>query len=211
MAITVIIADDHPVVRDGLRLTIERKAGDIEIVGEAADGNDVIELAKRQPADVYILDITMPGLNGMEVTRRLIEMDGAARVIILSLHGGQAFVEQALESGAMGYVAKESATRDVIDAVREVYKGNRFLSPDLSAEFSSTEAGAPAARRKPTPREREVLLLIAQGCTSRDIADKIGVALNTVQVHRKNLMGKLDIHKETDLVRYAVREGMVKP
>jgi len=215
MPISVIIADDHPVVRDGLRLTIQRKAKDIRVVGEADDGLEVMDLANRRRADVYILDITMPRLNGIQTTRRLLRMQPDAKIIILSLHGGQGFVEESLENGAKGYIVKESATRDVIKAIRQVYKGDVFLSARVSKHivegFSlKRRRSRHTSKARLTPREKDVLMFIAQGLTSKEIADKFKVAPNTVHVHRNNLMTKLDIHKETDLVRYAIRQGLIE-
>jgi len=210
----VIVADDHPLVRDGLRLTIQRETPDIAIVGEAGNGHEVMELAERIPADIYILDITMPGLNGIEVTRRLVRKNKKARVVMLSLHCNKAFVEEAFEAGASGYLLKESATEDVIEAIREVFAGRRFVSTGVSQFLHEGppggRAGAGLERRALTRRETEILQLIAEGQTSRDIAEMLGVAVNTVRVHRRNLMAKLGIHKQADLVRYAVKAGLAK-
>jgi DNA-binding NarL/FixJ family response regulator len=215
-AIRVVIADDHPVVRDGLRLTIERSAEDIQVVGEADTGREVLALAQDQAVDVYVLDITMPDLNGMEAMRRLLRADADTRVIILSLHDSRGFVEEAIQSGARGYLVKESATRNIVQAIREVHAGNFFLSPAVSSFVVTdylgreTAPSPPPASRVLTSREREVLQLIAEGLTSKEIAARLGLATNTVRVHRNKLMAKLDIHKETDLVRYAVKQGIAK-
>ena len=214
----IIVADDHPVVRDGLRLMIERQADDIALVGECGDGNELLELADKCAADVYIVDITMPGMNGLEATRRLIKKKPGANVIILSLHSSRGLDDEALESGARGYLLKENATQDVIAAVREVSQGHVFLSPKISHYVvdrylgEATPVGRADARapRRLSPRETEILQLIAEGLSTKNIAQRLGLAVNTVRVHRSNLMSKLDIHKETELVRYAVKEGIAK-
>lgn len=214
--IRVVVADDHPVVRDGLRLTVEREAPDIDVTAEAGDGRSVLEFARTGCADVYILDITMPDLNGLETARRLLKMDAGVRVIILSLHATRAFVEEALQIGARGYLLKESATTDVIDAVRAVHAGDFFLSPGVSHfvvdGFLKKRRSSRRGERTPglTSREREVLQLIAEGLASKEIAARLGLSVNTVRVHRTNLMAKLALHKETDLVRYAVKAGIAK-
>ena len=216
MPIRVILADDHPVVRDGLRAVIEHRCRDIKVTGEAGDGREVLALAEAHPADVYVLDISMPELNGIEAAARLLERDRRAKVIILSIHDSRAFVEKALHSGARGYVLKESATEEVIHAIREVHAGQYYLSPAISKHvvdgFLSNTHRATAARPEAdlTTREREVLQLIAEGLTSKDIAVKLDLAVNTVHVHRTNIMRKLDIHTQAELIRYALREGISK-
>ena len=214
--IRVIIADDHPVVLAGLRLTIEKSAEDIDIIGEALNGRAVLEIAADQRADVYVLDITMPDLNGIDTARRLLKIHPDAKIIILSLHDTKAFVEQALECGAKGYIVKETATQDVIEAIREVSRGNFFLSPSISHflvnQFLDKNDHCTRSQNtvKLTSRERQVLQLIAEGHTSKEIAGQLDIAENTVHVHRNSLMSKLGIHKETDLVRYAVKAGIAK-
>lgn len=215
MTIHVVIADDHPIVRDGLRLTIERNAPDFHIAGEAANGREVLKLAQRHAVDVFVLDITMPGLNGIETARRLRRKDRDCKIILLSLHSTRAFVKEALACGARGYIVKESATHDIIQGVREVHRGKFFLSPSISSYLvEGFVLGTDMKKKSPlaqlTSREREVLQLVAEGLSSKEIAEKLGIALNTVHVHRNNVMHKLKIHKETDLVRYAIREGVAK-
>lgn len=217
MSVRVIIADDHPVVRDGLRFSIERSKAGIEVVGEATNGQEVLELVERGiTADVYILDVTMPLLNGIEAMRELLRRQPGAKVIVLSFHGTRAMVEEALDSGAQGYLTKEAASRSVVDAIGEVNAGRCFLSPDV-AHFvverfvnrgrRSTAGGRSASL---TGQERKVLQLIAEGHTNKEIASDLGLAVNTVHAHRTNLMAKLDLHKQADLVRYAIKEGIAK-
>jgi DNA-binding NarL/FixJ family response regulator len=217
MSIRVVVADDHPVVRDGLRLTVERSGKDIEIVGEAADGLEVLKLALRRPVDVFILDVTMPNLNGIETTRELVRHSPAAKVVILSLHGTKAILDEALLAGARGFLSKEMATHHVVDAVTEVHAGRRYLCPRatqllLEAGLPSRGGGrkhgvVPAAL---TRQERKVLQLIAEGHSNKGIAVKLDLSEQTVHVHRTNLMAKLNLHKQADLIRYAIRAGIAK-
>ena len=217
MSIRVVIADDHPVVRDGLRLTIERNGPAIVVVGEAAEGIEVLERAKTIPVDVFILDITMPRLNGIEAARELRTRYPAAKVIVLRFHDAKAMVDEALSAGALGYLTKETATRHVVEAITEVHAGRYYLSPQI-AHFV-VEAGRLAkAGTRPrgaaplalTRQERRVLQLIAEGQSSKEIAATLGLSPNTVHSHRTSVMAKLDIHKDTDLVRYAIKAGIAK-
>lgn len=216
MRIKVLLADDHPLVRYGLKSAIERNCKDIKVVGEASNGKEVLELAKEKHVDVYILDISMPILNGIETVLRLKEIDPKSKAIILSIHDKRIFVEKALESGARGYLLKESATEEVIRAIREVYMGRFYLSPAISSfvvnGFLGKIHGPPISEKivKLTKREREILQLIAEGFTNKEIAGKLNLSLYTVHVHRRNIMQKLNIHKHADLVRYAIKEGISK-
>jgi len=219
VSIRVVIADDHPVVRDGLRLTIERSGKDIELVGEASDGMEVLAMAKGRttPADVFILDIIMPNLNGIETARELLKESPAAKVIILSLHDTKGMVEEALAAGARGYLTKEMASRTVVDAVTEVHAGRYYLCPTIARfvveaglmgkEGSRLRGAAPMAL---TAQERKVLQLIAEGHSTKEIAAMLDVSVNTAHAHRNNVMAKLNIHKQADLVHYALKAGISK-
>ena len=217
MSIRVIIADDHPVVRDGLRMTIERSGKDILVVGEAADGLEVLKLAKAKPADVFILDITMPNLNGIETARELLKRSPAAKVIMLSLHDTKAMVEEALAAGARGYLTKEMATRNVVEAVTEVHAGRHYLCPRiahfvveaslLGKKGSRKRGAAPVAL---TGQERKVLQLIAEGHSNKEIAARLDRSVNTIHAHRNSVMAKLNLHKQADLIRYAIKAGLAK-
>jgi len=217
MSIKVILADDHAVVRDGVRAVVERRAKDIRIVGEASTGSEVLELSKDTSADVYVIDISMPGLNGIEVTDRLINNNPESRVIILSMHDNTAFVEKALRAGARGYIVKQSATEEVIHAIREVHKGDMYLSPRIAKYVVEGFLGrkgtdqAPQEIVKLTRKEREVLQLIAEGASQKEIGVKLKISVNTVHVHTNNIMQKLDLHHKADLVRFALREGVIQP
>ncbi len=198
-------------------MTIERGGGDIAVVGEASDGMEVLKLARASRADVFILDITMPNLNGIETARALLKRFPGARVIIMSLHDTKAMVEEAFAAGARGYLTKEMATRNVIDAVTEVHAGRYFICPAV-AHFA-VEAGfmqkkrlgkRGIARVKLTGQEMKVLQLIAEGRSNKQIAAKLGLTVNTVHTHRNGAMAKLNIHKQADLVRYAIKAGIAK-
>jgi two-component system NarL family response regulator len=217
MSIRVVIADDHPVVRDGLRLAIERSGKNIVIAGEASNGMEVQEIAKSKPVDVFILDITMPKLNGIETTRELLRRFPGAKIIMLSLHDSKAMVEESLAAGARGFLTKGSVTRTVVDAVTEIYAGRYFLCPaiahfvveaGLMGKKGLRRRGAGAAAL--TGQERKVLQLIAEGQSNKEIAALLGVAANTVHAHRNQVMAKLNIHKQADLVRYAIKAGLAK-
>lgn len=217
MSIRVLIADDHPVVRDGLRFTIERSGKDITVVGEASDGMEVLKLARTNLADVFILDITMPNLNGIETAREVLKRFPTAKVIMLSLHDAKSMVEEALAVGARGYLTKELATRNVVEALTEVYAGRYFFCPrvarfvaevGLMGKKNTRMRGvAPVAI---TRQEKKVLQCIAEGHSNKEIAALLGLSPNTVHAHRNNAMAKLGIHKHADLVRFAIREGMAK-
>ncbi len=215
MRISVLIADDHPLVRNGLRFSIQSSGKPIEIVGEAADGLEALQIARRHPADVFILDISMPRLNGLDTAHELIRQYPSAKAIILSIHDSCSFVEQAMEIGARGYLTKETASRNIVEAICEVYAGHFYFSLDI-AHFIVEKALAGYkeghAARKPTLtiQERKVLQLIVEGRTAKEIASELGCASNTIHAHRKNLMTKLGIHKSIDLVRFAIREGIVQ-
>jgi two-component system, NarL family, response regulator NreC len=216
MSIRVLIADDHPVVRDGLRFSIERSNSGIEVVAEAANGMDVLRQAEHSPADVYILDITMPELNGIETARELIRRQPSTKVIILSFHSSRAMVEQALAAGARGYLTKETATRNVAEAVLQVHAGHRFLSSDVAPLIVEDYVGhdnwdhAAGRGNLLTAQEKRVLQLIAEGLSTRQIAAKLDRSANTIHAHRNHLMAKLGLRKGADLVRYAIREGIAK-
>jgi DNA-binding NarL/FixJ family response regulator len=217
MSIRVVIADDHPVVRDGLRLALERSGKDIVIAGEASDGMEVLEMAGTKPTDVFILDIIMPKLNGIETTRELLKRSPGAKIIILSLHDTRAMVEEALAAGARGFLTKESVTRNVVDAVTEVHAGRFYLCPviahfvveaGLRGKKGLRKRGAAAVAL--SGQERKVLQLIAEGRITKEIAALLDLSVNTIHAHRNHVMAKLRLHKQADLVRYAIKAGIAK-
>jgi DNA-binding NarL/FixJ family response regulator len=217
MSIRVIIADDHSVVRDGLRLYLEQSDHNIDVVGEATNGADLLTLASSVHADVYILDITMPKLNGVEATRELVRRDPSARVIILSLHDSGSLVQKSLRAGARGYLTKETATRCIVDAIRAVHEGQTYVSSDVTQHLvqpllkGMRAAEALAGDRLLTPAETRVVQLVAEGLSSKEAAASLHVSVNTIKKHRTNAMAKLGIHDTAGLVRYALREGIAKP
>lgn len=217
MSIRVVIIDDHPVVRDGLRFRIEQSGKDILVVGEAGDGQELLTMAPSTLADVYVMDVTMPNLNGIEATRELLRDDPAAKVIMLSLHSSDSVVLKSLRAGARGFLTKESATRCIVDAICDVNLGRYYISPDVAQSvvraFLRTPGDPTKARvaNPLTPRERRVLQLLAEGNSSKEVATMLSVSVNTINKHRTNLMAKLNIHSQVELVRYALREGMAKP
>lgn len=215
--IRVHIADDHAVVIEGLKAVLKRTAPDIAVSGEARDGRKALAIARQSPADVYVFDISMPVLNGLEAMERLLVSDGAAKVIMLSMHEDRPTIEKALRAGARGYLVKESAAGEIARALRVVHRGDRYLSPAVSALLEAPSLRSPRKRAKAcewsllTGKEKDVVRLIAEGLGDKHIASKLSISYSTVQVHRRNISRKLDIHKQTDLVRYAIREGLSKP
>jgi len=212
--IRVVIADDHHLVRQGLRALLER-ASDIEVVGEAADGQEALEAVERLLPDVLVLDIAMPHLNGVEAVGRLRDLKVKTRALILSMYSDETLVRQALRNGAKGYLLKRAISEELLLAVRAVSRGDIFLSPEVAGPILTPLVDAPLRLADLGPleqlpsREREVLQLIAEGHTNHEIGLLLCLSRKTVETHRGNIMEKLGLHKVTDLVRYAIREGLV--
>lgn len=212
---TIVLADDHHVVRQGLRVLLEAEP-DFRIIGEAADGLEAAQLIERLHPDVLVLDLMMPGLSGLEVTRQAAQRSPDTRVIILSMYANEAYVVEALTHGAAGYVLKKSTASDLARAVREVSLGRRYLSPPLTEDDITTylqKAGesSPDSYELLTTREREVLHLIADGRTNAEIAAQLVISSRTVETHRANLMRKLELRTQADLIRYALRREILPP
>lgn len=210
---TIILADDHAIVRQGLRALLEAEPG-LSVVGEAADGLEAVTLVDRLNPRVLILDLMMPGLSGLEVTRRVCQRTPQTRVVILSMHASEAYVLEALRNGAAAYVLKEASGAELVHAVREVAAGRRYLSPPLSENaievyVQKAKAGPLDPYETLTDREREVFHLAAEGRSNSKIAVKLGISARTVESHRANLMRKLGFHNQTDLVRYAFKRGIL--
>jgi DNA-binding NarL/FixJ family response regulator len=214
METTILLADDHRLVREGLRSLIEERE-DFRVIGEATNGEEAVELVKTKRPDVAILDISMPRLSGIDATREIAKSGSDTKVLILSMHANQSYVEEVLRAGASGYVLKDAAAADLMQAIEAVRNGDSFLSPSVThqvVEALARPGDRPAvAASQLTDREREVLTLIADGLSSKQIAGKLGVSLKTIESHRANLMDKLDIHKVSGLVRFAIRAGLVTP
>jgi DNA-binding NarL/FixJ family response regulator len=211
---TIVLADDHQVVRQGLRLLLEAEPG-FSVVGEAADGLEVTGLVERLKPDVLILDLMMPGLGGLDVSRQVRRRAPTTRVVILSMHSSDAYVVEALRNGASAYVLKGSTAGDLIGAVREALAGRRYLSPPLSEK--AIESYVQRARdaeldvyQTLTGREREVLHLAAEGLTSTAMGQRLGISPRTAETHRTNVMRKLGLHSRTDLIRYAIKRGVLQ-
>ena len=212
MTIAVFLADDHAVVRDGLRFLLGAQP-DIEVVGDAADGHEAVRQVIETNPDVVLVDIAMPGLNGIETTRQICEHCAASRVIILSMYSTTEHIFRALQAGAQGYVLKESAGVEVVDAVRTVYGGLRYLSPKVADAVArdyvhQRELHDRAPLESLSSRELEVLQLVAEGKSSADIADLLSLSPKTVDTYRSRLMRKLDLDDLPSLVKFAIRHGL---
>lgn len=212
-ALTIVLADDHHVVREGLRSLLETELAAV-VVGEAADGFAAADLAERLQPDVLVLDMMMPGLTGLEVTRRVCLRVPQTRVVVLSMHADEAYVREALRAGATAYVLKEAKAAEFVHAVREAAAGRRYLSPTLSeraidAYIRQSEAATADLYDLLTDRERDVLHLAAQGHTGPEIAERLSLSARTVESYRANFMRKLGLRTQTDLVRYALRRGII--
>jgi DNA-binding NarL/FixJ family response regulator len=211
--IRILLADDHRLVRLGLKQLLDQRAG-ISVVGEAGSGFEAVDMAKSLKPDLIFMDISMPELNGLEATRRIIEALPEARVVILSMHSDRRYVTEALRAGAKGYLLKDSAPEDLLQAINRVMGGQYFLSAGVSeqviAEFirrAGDDADSPYNLL--SAREREVLQLMAEGASTRQIADRLNLSAKTIESHRLHLMEKLDLHSVAELTRYAIREGLV--
>lgn len=211
--ITIVLADDHRIVRQGLHALLKAEA-DFDVIGEAGDGLKALELVRKLNPDVVVLDLMMPGLNGLEVARQLSKQTPNTKIIILSMYDDEGFVLEALSNGVSAYVLKDAGSTDLIQAVREVRAGHRYLSPPLSDRAikvyeQMTKAGTMDKYETLTTREREVLHLSAEGHTNNEIAVRLGISVRTAETHRSRLMHKLDIHTQADLTRYALRRGII--
>jgi DNA-binding NarL/FixJ family response regulator len=212
--IRVVIADDHHLVRQGLRALLE-KAGDIEVVGEAADGQEALDLVAQLLPDVLVLDIAMPHLNGVEAVGRLRDLKVKTRALILSMYADETLGRQALRNGAKGYLLKRAVSAELLLAVRAVSRGDTFLSPEVAGPILTplVEGRTRVEKLGPldhlTSREREVLQLIAEGHTNREIAGHLYLSEKTVEKHRSHLMAKLQTHDTAGLVRVAIKHGLV--
>jgi len=210
MSIRLMLVDDHRMLREALRVILE-KAGDIELVGEADDGAEALELARALAPDVVVMDIGLVGMSGIEATRRMLAQNPAIKVLGLSTFGDRRMVMQMLEAGACGYVVKSAGSEELLRGIRAVAQGETYLYAEAAAAVvDSLRKQSRQGKHRETlgRREREVLQLLASGKTSGQIAGALGIATGTVEVHRRNLMRKLDLHNVADLTRYAIREGL---
>ncbi len=212
--ITVLLAEDHAIVREGFRRLLETES-DIEVVGEAQTGRQAVELAKKLRPAVVVMDIAMPLLNGLEATRQIRKALPDTKVMILSAHSDDAYVEQAIAVGATGFLLKQSSSNELSKAIREVQKGNTFFGVAVSKRLHDQKPSAKgeALRKKVarlSSRELEVLQLIAEGKANKQTAAELGISIKTVEKHRQNLMAKLNIHEISGLTRYAIAAGIIE-
>jgi len=213
MKIRVLLADDHALLRQGLRALLEQES-DIEVVAEVGDGRTVVRQSRELRPDVVVMDLGMPGLNGIEATRRIRQENTEVRIVGLSMHTSQRMVLEMLRAGADGYVAKLSAFEEVVRAVRAVIRGERYLGPLATSAVVERAVSSTGAEESPafsllTSREREVLQAIAEGRNTKEIGGTLGISPRTVEVHRKHVMEKLDLHNVAELTRFALREGLI--
>ncbi|WEN42029.1 Transcriptional regulatory protein DegU [Thauera sp. GDN1] len=210
MSLHIVLADDHQMFRHALRALLAREPG-LEVIAEAASGEEVLAIAAAQPVDLVCMDIAMPGMNGIEATRRLLAVNPGIRVIGLSAFADRQFVIDLLDAGARGYITKAEAGDELLRAIHTVCEGRTYLCPDVAATVTSAlldRDSLYAAAPRLTERERQVLQLIAAGLTSAQIGDRLHIAASTVEVHRRNLMRKLDLHNIAELTRYAIARGI---
>ncbi len=212
--IRTMLLEDHKMVRQGL-VALLQDAPDIEIVGEAGDGSTAVELAEKHKPDVALLDISMPGMNGLEAAAKIREVSPETRLLFLTMYADDEYIIQALRFGGTGYVLKDADAGTLIDAVRRVRRGESYLSPEVSQTIIRRVINEEPethndSHENLTTRERQILQHIAEGRTNREIGEKLQISIKTVQTHRANLMNKLDIHDQTSLVKYAIRNGLVE-
>ena len=214
--IKILIADDHQILRDGLRLLLE-KTPDIEVIGEAGNGEEAITRAKELLPDIVLMDITMPGLSGLDAAKQILKWNPDIKILLLSVHESDEYLAEMLNIGLVGYILKTASGREVVSAIRAVYKGDIYLDPSITRMLVQEYARI-ANARKPnshydviTNREKEILMHIADDKKNREIAGIMGLKIRTVQAHRTNLMDKLGAHDRTELVKYAIRKGIIEP
>jgi len=214
MPIRILLADDHTVVRDGLRALLEKQP-DMAVVGEAADGRDSIRLAEEHSPDVVIMDIGMPNLNGIEATRRILAAHPRTAVLMLSMHQDESYVLRSLKAGARGYLLKDSLRSEVIDAVRAVFQGRSFLTRKVSRMLQEDYIQQLETRGLDDPydlltgREREILQMVAEGKSNKEVAGLLNISQTTVETHRAHILQKLGLHSVPELILYAVRKGII--
>jgi DNA-binding NarL/FixJ family response regulator len=213
--ISILLVDDHKIVRQGLRALLSQEP-DIEVIGEAENGRQALQLAAQTPPDVVLMDVVMPLMNGMEGTRQMLKCVPSAKVLVLSSYGDDDYVQRLTEVGASGYLTKQTAGNDLLMAIREVQRGNAFFSPAIAKRLrdrcrQAFADGQPLKRNvELTSRESEVLQLIAEGLPNKQIAGELGISIKTVEKHRQQVMNKLNIHDVATLTRYAISKGVVE-
>ena len=208
--ITVLLADDHQVVREGLKVLLEREG--FHVVAEASDGQQAVQLAKQFQPDVAVLDLAMPILNGLDAAREIQKVSEKTKPIILTMHTENHYILEGLQAGAKGFVMKTHAAEDLVQAIREASRGRTYLSPEVSQTVVQAYQDKVDIRPEPlSPRERQVLQLIAEGKSTKEVAGLLNISVKTAETHRTRIMEKLDVHETAGLVRYAIRRGMIEP
>jgi DNA-binding NarL/FixJ family response regulator len=213
--IRVLIADDHAIVREGVKALIGM-ADDMEVVGEAADGREAIVRAQALEPDVAVMDIAMPGLGGLEATIEIRKVCPRTRILVLSQYDDREYVRRFLKAGVSGYVLKKSAGSDLTAAIRSVHRGGLVLDPDVAREAMLDQAAAANGSRAEDPyealtdREKQVLKLVAEGRSNKEVADELGISVKTAMSHREHIMEKLDLHSRTELIRFAIKQGIIR-
>lgn len=210
MPLRVLLADDHQIVRDGLRALLEREG--LAVIGEAGNGREAVRLAEALEPDVAVLDLTMPELNGVDAARAILQASPRTMPVLLTMHTDEHQVVAALRAGIRGYVVKTQAAEELVQAIREVARGGMYLSPGISrvvVEACLSNTGLPPDPL--APRERQVLQLVAEGKTTKEVATLLGLSVKTAESYRTRIMEKLDIHETAGLVRYAIRRGLIQP
>ncbi len=212
--ISIVVADDHGIVREGLRRLLESEPG-FKVCSEAADGHEVLEQVARSKPDVVVLDITMPRLGGLETLEKIRSLHKEAKVILLSVHNEPSFIQSAISLGVDGYVLKNGPAAEIVTAIREVMNGGKYFSPSVAREIVEQLRSPRRDSENPfsllSGREREVLHLIADGLSAKEVAVELSISTKTVEAHRTSLMRKLGVRKATELVRYALRHGLIEP
>lgn len=215
--IKILLVDDHEVVRSGLRMLLDNQT-DLNIAGEASTGYEALQLAQELQPDVILMDITLPDISGIEVTRKLLQTGSQSKIIALTIHEDEQFFFEMLQAGASGYVPKRAAPEDLLSAIRMVYRGEIYIYPLLAKllvddflQRASEESATRSTMNNLTPREQEILVTLADGMSTEEIAKKLSISKHTVARHRENLMRKLELHSRAELVKYAIRKGFIKP
>lgn len=214
MSIKILLADDHTVMRNGLKLLLERQPN-FEVVGEAADGREAVELAANTKPDVVVMDVAMPHLNGVEAARQIAARSPQTAIAILSMHSDESYVIRSLKAGARAYLLKDSAEADLISAIHAIMEGKSFFSPAVRRILKEdyihqlAEMGAEDSYELLTNREREVLQLVAEGKSNKEVANLLNLSLYTVETHRTHILQKLNLHSVPELILYAVRKGII--
>jgi two-component system, NarL family, response regulator NreC len=209
MSIRLLLADDHNLVRQSLRALLEREG--FQVLADAADGREAVRLAEQLKPDVAILDVAMPVLNGLEAAQQIQKVSPRTKVVLLTMHPEEQYVAAAMRAGVKGFLLKNQAAQDLVRAIEEVARGGVYLSPRVSQVIVEASLGRREIDADPlTPREREILQLIAEGSATKQVAAQLGISVKTAESHRARIMKKLDVHEVAGLVRYAIRQGLVE-